>query len=338
MKALRFDAEGRAHDVIVDMDTMAPTLRVSPRDLRALDRRYARSRVPAVVGRGRAIVLNLQHFRMLIWHDGALLFDPQHSSNQMLSEQLQVRLRARRGADGDGGGSLGGSIGGPVGAALSMVDGGPQPFEFAVLEQVLGVLCHNLDRNLQNMVTSVGGALERYREDMNERSLMRLLPLKTSLTTQVQQVDEVVSAIRALLQNDEDMAQLYLTDNAQTGSPRAKEHHQEAEVLLEEHVLQLDEIRNEYVHLQRNIDLTETSVATELSNTRNRIMKVDLFMTIFTCSAAVTSLGAAIFGMNLQSSWESDPKAFFTAAYTFLGAGSATFGGLYAFCRARGLL
>lgn len=141
-----------------------------------------------------------------------------------------------------------------------------------------------------------------------------------------------------ILENDEDLAMLYVTYRAQTGTTRNVSEHHEAEVILEEYLKQVEEIANELAELRANIESTEAVLNIELSSARNRIMRLDLVLTSATFSASMGALGAGLFGMNLTSHLESHPSMFYLMSGALSTGAVATFLSIFYYCRRKHIL
>lgn len=185
-------------------------------------------------------------------------------------------------------------------------------FEFIVLEYLLWSVCDSLEKRYKSYFDTVGPLLDAAAHDEG-KTLMALLPLKFGLTSYSVSVKEIGDALRTVLKNDEDMADMYLSTYAK-GIRRPKEQHQEIEVLLETYLRKVEEIENEVKNINDNIVATEHIIQIQLDSTRNQIMQVDLLLTIVTCGLASGSLIAGVFGMNLLSRMETHPLGFYLVA------------------------
>lgn len=135
------------------------------------------------------------------------------------------------------------------------------------------------------------------------------------------------------------MAAMYLSHRQQHGAARDVQQHVEAEILLEEYLKQVDEIAGEIDSLRQSIDATEAVVNIELSNTRNRIMRFDLAMTIATFALSIGGVGAGLFGMNMNMDFLSkkdDSFALTTSSLLLLSL--LAFGFAYLYCRIKRIL
>jgi len=132
--------------------------------------------------------------------------------------------------------------------AASLKDPSTLPFELRVLEAVLDDVCNSFDRHCRRLQPIVGAVTEHMAQDVGEDSLNRLLPLKNAMTSFEYRVKEAgaccrlcdfffayytssaESAVNTLLENDEDMAMLFLTARHATGADRPASQHIEVRV------------------------------------------------------------------------------------------------------------
>eukprot|EP00499_Haloplacidia_sp_CaronLabIsolate_P013108 CAMPEP_0196771006 /NCGR_PEP_ID=MMETSP1104-20130614/1454_1 /TAXON_ID=33652 /ORGANISM="Cafeteria sp., Strain Caron Lab Isolate" /LENGTH=310 /DNA_ID=CAMNT_0042141121 /DNA_START=148 /DNA_END=1076 /DNA_ORIENTATION=+ len=293
MRVLRITTLGEAEELEMGRGEIATATRLKLRDLRVLDTKFMRSRMPIILPRQSALIVSLEHVKVIVMHNYVWVFDPWNPAARSMANSLRGRIE-------------------------TSYPHRSTPFEFLVLEETLDSVCDVLDRRLHTLSAAIATTLEAVNEDVNERNLARLLPLKNSLASFDVQVHEVRSAIQDLLENDEDLAAMYLTTKAMTGQPQEVTKHDEAEVLLEEYLKQVEEITNELRELHRNIEATEAVINIELSHTRNRIMRLDLILTTATFSVSLGAFGAGLFGMNLVSHMEDHPSAFYIVAGAFI--------------------
>ena len=140
---------------------------------------------------------------------------------------------------------------------------------------------------------------------------MHLLQLKNGLTSFEVTLRETAGAMKELMDDDEDMSEMYLTQKATTGKAPKESEHGEVEVILETYYRKVDELENEVEQNVKSITLTEEHIQIRLDSNRNSMMKMELLNSISTLGITTGALGAAIFGMNLPSHLERSPYAFF---------------------------
>ena len=188
------------------------------------------------------------------------------------------------------------------------------PFEFIALELILMTVTRTLESRFEVYNSSLAPLLSSSSTTLNEGStLMHLLQLKNGLTSFEVVLGETGWALRHVLQDDADMAEMFLTMKAKGQVPRIEEHG-EIEVLLETYLRKVDELENEVRTNVKSISLTEEHIQIRLDTVRNAMMKVDLLLTICTFAVAASALIASTFGMNLSSKLEQSDSAFWIAS------------------------
>ncbi|KAK6940731.1 hypothetical protein RJ641_030262 [Dillenia turbinata] len=201
---IRNNGEG----TILDVDKYAIMKRVNihARDLRILDPLL--SYPSAILGRERAIVVNLEHIKAIITADEVLLRDPLDENVIPIVEELQRRLLQV----------------GTVSEVQAEEEENPEvrndvetsernefPFEFRALEVALEAICSFLDARTRELETAAYPALDELTSKISSRNLDRVRKLKSAMTRLTNRVQKVRDELEQLLDDDDDMADLYLT-------------------------------------------------------------------------------------------------------------------------------
>lgn len=206
-----------------------------PRDLRKIDS----SNLPHILVRPSAVLLNLLHLRVLIKHDRVLLFDVYGSSTSSAQSEfmyeLQGKLRQKQ-APGTTGGGL--------------------PYEFRALEVVLMSVTSELWKDFSTVQEPVMHLLSDLEEDVDREKLRILLVLSKKVSTFEQKARLVRDAIEELLEADDDLSQMYLTEKTRDIT-RELDDHTEIEMLLESYHKICDEVVQEASNLVSGIRNTE---------------------------------------------------------------------------------
>ncbi|KAF9653724.1 Mg2+ transporter protein cora-like protein [Thelephora ganbajun] len=260
--------------------------RLNPRDLRKFDSRIP-NLVPTLLVRQEAILVNMLHIRALVKSDVVLLFDTYGSVNSKLQSSFLYHLEHNLKAKGTG-----------------------LPYEFRALESILLSVLSALDTEMAFLRELVGNLLAELDDDIDRDKFMRLLHRSRKLTSFQNRAKLVQEALEEVLEQDEDLVAMYLTDK-KNGIQRKPSDHQELEVLLESFAKQVEEIVNETETTQSNIQSTQEIVELILDSNRNALLTLDLKISIITMGLGVGTLLAGLFGMNLTSHLEADSYAFF---------------------------
>ncbi|XP_010649991.1 magnesium transporter MRS2-2 isoform X3 [Vitis vinifera] len=327
---------------VLDLDKYAIMHRVQihARDLRILDPLL--SYPSTILGRERAIVLNLEHIKAIITAEEVLLRDPSDENVIPVVEELQRRLppvNAFRQGQGDG-----------KDYGHHDVEAGEEdesPFEFRALEVALEAICSFLAARTTELETAAYPALDQ-------------------LTSKVR--DE----LEQLLDDDDDMADLYLSrklagasspvsgsgapnwfaasptigskisrvSRASVATVRGDENDvEELEMLLEAYFMQIDGTLNKLTTLREYIDDTEDYINIQLDNHRNQLIQLELFLSSGTVCLSIYSLVAGIFGMNIPYTWNDDHGFMFKWVVIVTGVSCALlFVVIMSYARHKGLV
>jgi len=204
-----------------------------PRDLRKIDS----SLLPSILVRPSAILINLLHLRVLIKNDRVLVFDAYGSTDSYTQSVFMYDLEGKlRAGEARGSGAL--------------------PYEFRALEAVLISVTTSLESEFEGVRDPVLRVLRELEEDIDRDKLRYLLIYSKKLGTFEQKARLVRDALEELLEADDDLAAMYLSEKAK-GSERAEDDHDEAELLLESYHKVADEIVQAAENLVSNIRNTE---------------------------------------------------------------------------------
>ncbi|RHZ57577.1 magnesium ion transporter, partial [Aspergillus turcosus] len=263
-----------------------------PRDLRKIDS----STLPHILVRPSAILINLLHLRVLIKHDRVLVFDAYGSTDTYMQSlfvyDLEGKLRQKQ--------TLG---------------FGALPYEFRALEAVLISVTTGLEEEFNGVREPVVRVLRALEEDIDRDKLRHLLIYSKKLGTFEQKARLVRDAIDDLLEADDDLAEMYLTERA-NGVERDEDDHQEVEMLLESYHKVCDEIVQASGNLVTSIRNTEEVVKAILDANRNSLMLLDLKFSIGTLGLATGTLFSALYGMNLKNFIEESDLGFGAVSVT----------------------
>ncbi|KAJ5946027.1 Magnesium transporter MRS2/LPE10 [Penicillium verhagenii] len=259
-----------------------------PRDLRKIDS----STLPHILVRPSAILINLLHLRVLIKADRVLVFDAYGSTDSYMQSlfiyDLEAKLRQK----------------------TSVAQAGPAlPYELRALEAVLISVTTGLEEEFNGVRDPVVRVLRALEEDIDRDKLRHLLIYSKKLGTFEQKARLVRDAIDDLLEADDDLASMYLSERAK-GKERDEDDHQEVEMLLESYHKVCDEIVQASGNLVTNIRNTEEVVKAILDANRNSLMLLDLKFSIGTLSLAAGTLFSALYGMNLKNFIEESDFGF----------------------------
>ncbi|XP_072950876.1 magnesium transporter MRS2-I-like isoform X2 [Typha angustifolia] len=322
-----FDATGQGRILDVDKYVIMHRVDIHARDLRIIDPLL--SYPSSILGREKAIVLNLEHIKAIITADEVFLRDPSDEHVVPVVEELCRRLPAAN----------------IVGHSQDKANGRHEaecveedefPFEFRALEVALEATCSFLDARTTDLEAAAYPALDELTSKISSRNLDKVRKVKSAMTRLTARVQKVRDELEQLLDDDNDMADLYLSRKSAGassplgGSGRAAYFHsspavcskvsraskasvatfhgneddvEDLEMLLEAYFKQIDSTLNKLITLREYIDDTEDYINFQLDNHRNQLIQLELFLSSATVCLTLYSLVAGIFGMNIPYSW-----------------------------------
>ncbi|CAO1598876.1 MAG: hypothetical protein LQ349_000381 [Xanthoria aureola] len=269
-----------------------------PRDLRKIDS----SLLPHILVRPSAILINLLHLRVLIKNDRVLVLDAYGTTDSYAQSVFMYDLQ------------------GKLAQKQSSSQAGSLPYEFRALEAVLISVTSGLETEFEGVSEPVVRVLRELEEDIDRDKLRHLLIYSKKLGTFEQKARLVRDAIDDLLDADDDLVAMYLSERAQ-GKIREEDNHTEVEMLLESYHKVCDEIVQVSGNLVSNIRNTEEIVKAILDANRNSLMLLDLKFSIGTLGIGSGAFVASLYGMNLKNFIEESNLGFIgVSAWSFIFA------------------
>lgn len=268
------------------------------RDLRSLTDLLVRSHrsLPLLLPRRDAIVLSLCHIKALIHPRSAIVFNLHDRAVESWVDALSVELRtwfAARERNSSG-----------------RTDTEQQeivPFELVVLEAALFEVTRGYQQRVRvyrpvvrALLSGLGSSAQAVQSV--DRGLRRVMILKESLSDFQLEVRDVLQTMTDILENDEDMMGLLLTrlkEARASGEFVDNALHVEVEVLLEDYHRHLSVVENEAVSMMRNVKSRQELAAIAIDLHRSRLIRVGVYMSIFSLGAAVCTTIAGYIGMNV---------------------------------------
>ena len=290
LRCTEFDAQGNVTLVSGEFkkSELIAKYGLLPRDLRKIDS----SILPHVLVRPFAILVNLLHLRVLIQADRVLVFDAFGSTDSYTQSLFMYDLEGKLRQKSD------------------KTSPNYLPYELRALEAVLISATSGLEAEFTLVRDPVVRVLRALESDIDRDKLRHLLVHSKKLGTFEQKARLVRDAINDILEADDDLAAMYLTERKSTGKPRSETDHQEVEMLLESYHKICDEIVEISGNLISNIRNTEEVTRAILDSNRNELMLLDLKVGIGTLGLAGGTLIAGLYGMNLENFIETSHFAF----------------------------
>ena len=282
---------------------------LQPRDLRKLDDRF-QHQLPAILVRPSAILVNLGLIKAIVRRDSLILVEPtDRLSNNRLSIlmfELQNTLK-QRGRRHHGVREL--------------------PFELQALETLLSFTLQHLRDDVDEHLPPIEHFLhaQTTMPNVDQSTLSSLLHFSKTLSRLQSKVTGVRGALIEVLNSDEDLSAMYLTSNHSIGHRRSPSDHDEAEMLLENYLRESDELLNRLSRVEDNLESTEDIMNIALDSRRNAILFMEVRLAMGTFAVANGAFLCSLFGMNLQSGWETDPHAFWLTSAMSMGVAAMIF-------------
>lgn len=199
-------------------------------------------------------------------------------------------------------------------------------FEIDMVEQIVREVCTMYSRRIRLYEPIVNSLMDRVmNEAFSSSGLHKLVPVKDSLQHFEMNVKGALHCITDLLENDEDMLDLLLTEKAIAKSENRTlplKKHEGVEMLLEEYARQLNSTLLEIDYMLQRVQSKQDMVALSLDAYRNRMIRMNLYLTVGGISLAFGTAVAGFFGMNVVNGLEDAEGVF-----EMVVLGSCLFGG-----------
>lgn len=249
------------------------------RDIRQVDPAFVAK--PALWVRHSAIVVSLDGLRAIILYNKMFIFDPGREESQELCKFAR-KCVIRIAADGDR----------------------AQPFEFNALEGILIFVAMRLEKEFDEFKPYMESYMHQLPNELNTKMLEDLRRMKQQLKQLMSRSNGVKNILENLLDDDDEMVNMYLSEQHENENNmvllRDTQDHSEIEILLEAYLQVIDEIVNHADLLDDAIDDTEGLVMIHLDTLRNKLLTVELSMSVVTMMCTFGSVISGVFGMNFE--------------------------------------
>ena len=247
----------------------------------------------AIVPRDSVIILSLGNVRAVAGLQSVFLLDAHNPSVRDFAQELAAFFRM---------GNLHG-----------------EPPELVFLEHVLKDTVDSFQRRLRWLEPIVDSFLEKVADEIySDTGVHLLVPLKDSLKSFDIQVKQSLDCVTELLNNDDEMLDLLLTEQAsahKTGGQVEFARHEHVELLLGVYARQLGTIAMELNYLLGRIQSKQEFVALALAGYRNRMIRMNVHIGITGLALGLGTTVAGFFGMNLIHGFEESAIAFYYVVF-----------------------
>ncbi|KAL8224441.1 hypothetical protein R6Q57_019916 [Mikania cordata] len=189
---IKIEQNGSSKVVELDKATIMRHCSLPARDLRLLDPLFIYP--STILGREKAIVVSLEQIRCIITADEVFLMNSLDGSVVEFKSELCIRLQKEKYHSDD------------------------LPFEFKALELALEFACITLDNQVKELEMEIYPVLDELAKSISTLNLERVRRFKGHLLALTQRVQKVCDEIEHLMNDDGDMAEMYLTEKKQRSS------------------------------------------------------------------------------------------------------------------------
>ncbi|XP_020524483.1 magnesium transporter MRS2-F isoform X1 [Amborella trichopoda] len=381
-------ASGQSHLEEVGKHSIMRRTGLPARDLRVLD--PALSYPSTILGRERAIVINLEHIRAVITAAEVLVLNSKdplvapfvHDLLNRVSESNGTPRRLYLKGMGNSATDMNGmdkamsqfphyAVTSPLGTGVSSLypvaseksfNGTSKvlPFEFTALEVCLEYACRGLESEASALEKQAYPALDELTSKISSLNLDRVRQIKSRLVAISGRVQKVRDELEHLLDDDADMAEMYLTDKLvqqsmdgissrdelvqdEINSDEARDEESDSnngknitgvessrgfkldiedlEMLLEAYFVQIDGTLNKLSALREYVDDTEDYINIMLDDKQNQLLQMGVMLTTATLIANAGIVVVGLFGMNIHISlFDAGMAQFMQATCGTIGA------------------
>jgi len=264
---------------------------LQPRDIRQFDPAFSNSHDPEILVRKHAVLINLDHIQALVLFNRCFIIVPD-------------------GAD---------SVLGQILARLSEMKEFVLEFEFRSYEAVFVTVASLLYEGFRKLEPEIINSVEIVLKKTSGPILEELRQVERRLANLQASVNATRKAFSELLRSDRDMALMELS-KVQMHPERYEEVHEEmwsfdhedVELLVENYLQNVDSVHIGLRDLEEDLAAARSTTTLRLSSAQNKLLTVDLVISILTAVSTLGALVAALFGMNLKSGQENSDNWFWS--------------------------
>ena len=213
-------------------------------------------------------------------------------------------------------------------------------FELHALEAVLWTSMKLLEREHDILLPRVLESNSKATHDHSEATLDLLRQTRLAVNRVLADSQSQAAALTALTLDDRSMALLlfsHVLKNPKRYEDDSNEHHwiydhDEIEVLFETYIQRFGSTIHKIRHFIEELNVADSNITIGLDISRNKLLKMNIFVTSITAFSGIGAFISGVFGMNLNSQIEdiTDPPIFWIItgmlfAFFFVGVFSMVF-------------
>ncbi|KAM7517981.1 hypothetical protein LguiB_016943 [Lonicera macranthoides] len=357
---------GQSHLEEVGKHSIMHRTGLPARDLRVLD--PVLSYPSTILGRERAIVVNLEHIKAIITAKEILMVNSTNPLVVAFVGNLQKRVFGFNGpppeqekqnidtemvhtveATLDSTSLDNSSIKAPVATGTKLL-----PFEFRALEACLESACECLESQTEKLEEEAYPALDELTSKISTLNLERVRQIKSRLVEISGRVQKVRDELEHLLDDDNDMAEMYLTEkldghsanqtslseelcneeleadnerdeesmseNDSQISADLKTNIEELEMLLEAYFVQIDGVSQKLANMNEYVENTEDFINIMLDDKQNQLLQMGVMLSTANMILNAGIVVVGVFGMNISITlFEGQPIQFWETTFGTVG-------------------
>ncbi|XP_047952198.1 magnesium transporter MRS2-3-like isoform X1 [Salvia hispanica] len=260
------------------------------RDLRMLD--TALSYPSAIMGRDEAIVVNLESISCIITSTQMIFLNSKHPYLTSFINNMQQLFRHRH------------DFYTTKEAPMDQTDDQENvilPFEFFALEACLQATCKSLDEEqATRLEQEAHPALDKLTSKISNLNLDWVRVIKTRLVAITGRVQKVRDELEHLLDDDQDMAQMYLTEKLEDDEEEdVRPNLEELEMILEAYFVEMEGTLNKLLNLREMVESREEYIKTMLDVKQNQSLQTQVVINTTSLAVGTLIVLTGVFGMNI---------------------------------------
>jgi len=269
---------------------------------------------------GDMIILSFGNIRAVVGLEYVFLFDAHNPAVKEFAREVSAlyKSRSRSGIAAGSGGEKGNTTSAPTALGWTMEhhDLENEPYELVFLEAVLKDTVESFARRLRLLEPVVNSFVDKVSNELlTDDDYTSLVPLKNAIQSFEMKVRKSLDCLTELLNDDEEMLALLLTEQAEaqrTGKQVDFSRHEYVELLIGVYARQINNILMEIQFLLKRLQSKQEFVGLAMNAYRNRMVRMNVNVGIAALSFGFGTTTAGFFGMNLVSGFENTQNAFAT--------------------------